>query len=598
MNSFIEIVFILSFLSFSFSFEKLDSDLKNVDVEVLIDLTSHLTRVTSNIKLYNQGVRAINVFHYSLDPFLSGKLSFIGAKEMDGEQEVAILKVESTVMDKKYNEAAFYRIKLSRPLNSLKTISIVVDTVYSDAQSPLPKEISQDDRQLVQFTGNLYYFSPYHTASEVISVHLSSDKIESYTQIRPVNLNQDIITYGPFKDILEYAEQKFTVHFENHSPFLTTWNLDRWIEVSHWGNIAVEEKLHIQHTGAKLKGSFSRYDFQRNPYGGSPSAIRSFKTLLPASGKDVYYRDGIGNISTSNLLELNEAVELEIRPRFPLFGGWQTRYTIGYNIPSYEHLYQQGNHYGLKMRFMDHIYDNQYVEDMRLSIVLPEGSRDITFSAPFPIDNKTEKLHFTYLDTIGRIHIDVRKRRLVDNHIQDFTIYYTFNSLMLLQEPILVFITVFLLFLFVIISVRLDFSIVKDGHAVLKMHHGEVINELCSLFGKKVILVEKVETAIEKYKANKDRTLIKNVKNYIDNERKQCNYRINQIQRENRFSDEIADWIKDITLKDSKLKENLDQTFNLFEKHGIKSGSSHSQEELDSERKELINQIQALLLTL
>ena len=80
MNSFIEIVFILSFLSFSFSFEKLDSDLKNVDVEVLIDLTSHLTRVTSNIKLYNQGVRAINVFHYSLDPYLSGKLSFIGAK--------------------------------------------------------------------------------------------------------------------------------------------------------------------------------------------------------------------------------------------------------------------------------------------------------------------------------------------------------------------------------------------------------------------------------------------------------------------------------------------------------------------------------------
>ena len=75
------------------------------------------------------------------------------------------------------------------------------------------------------------------------------------------------------------------------------------------------------------------------------------------------------------------------------------------------------------------------------------------------------------------------------------------------------------------------------------MHHGEVINELCSLFGKKVILVEKVETAIEKYKANKDRTLIKNVKNYIDNERKQCNYRINQIQRENIFSDEIADWV-------------------------------------------------------
>ena len=61
-----------------------------------------------------------------------------------------------------------------------------------------------------------------------------------------------------FLDIAPYKKQKLSVHFENHSPFLTTWRLERWIEVSHWGNIAVEEKMHIQHTGAKLKGSFSR----------------------------------------------------------------------------------------------------------------------------------------------------------------------------------------------------------------------------------------------------------------------------------------------------------------------------------------------------
>ena len=130
----------------------------------------------------------------------------------------------------------------------------------------------------------------------------------------------------------------------------------------------------MKHNGAKLKGSFSRYDYQRNPSGSGLSSIRSFKTLLPSAAMDVYYRDEIGNISTSNMLSLDEAVELEIRPRFPLFGGWQTNYYIGYNLPSHEYLFHQGSRYKLKMRFVDHVYDDQVVEDVLLKIILPEGA--------------------------------------------------------------------------------------------------------------------------------------------------------------------------------------------------------------------------------
>ena len=81
------------------------------------------------------------------------------------------------------------------------------------------------------------------------------------------------------------------VHYENNSPFLTVSKLTRVIEVSHWGNIAVEEFIDIRHTGAKLKGSFSRYDYQRMPNSGV-SSVKSFKTILPAAASDVYYRCG------------------------------------------------------------------------------------------------------------------------------------------------------------------------------------------------------------------------------------------------------------------------------------------------------------------
>lgn len=67
------------------------------------------------------------------------------------------------------------------------------------------------------------------------------------------------------------------VHFENNSPFLSVSPLVRHIEVSHWGNIAVEETLDIYHTGAKLKGSFSRFEYQRESSG--VSSVKSFKVI-------------------------------------------------------------------------------------------------------------------------------------------------------------------------------------------------------------------------------------------------------------------------------------------------------------------------------
>lgn len=66
-----------------------------------------------------------------------------------------------------------------------------------------------------------------------------------------------------------------SVHYENNSPFLTVTTMERIIEVSHWGNIAVEETIDILHSGAELKGSFSRYDYQRSQDGAA--SIKSFK---------------------------------------------------------------------------------------------------------------------------------------------------------------------------------------------------------------------------------------------------------------------------------------------------------------------------------
>lgn len=83
------------------------------------------------------------------------------------------------------------------------------------------------------------------------------------------------------------------VHFENNNPFLVVTSLSRTIEVSMWGNIAVEEVVDIRHSGAKLDGAFSRYEFQRENSG--IASVKSFKTILPASGITDIIRNALLN---------------------------------------------------------------------------------------------------------------------------------------------------------------------------------------------------------------------------------------------------------------------------------------------------------------
>ena len=66
---------------------------------------------------------------------------------------------------------------------------------------------------------------------------------------------------------------------------------------------------------------------------------------------------------------MGEVVEVEIRPRFPLFGGWKTKYTLGYNVPSYQLLFTAGNEYVLKIPFLDHVYDDMVVDKLTLKVV-------------------------------------------------------------------------------------------------------------------------------------------------------------------------------------------------------------------------------------
>ena len=63
------------------------------------------------------------------------------------------------------------------------------------------------------------------------------------------------------------------------------------------------------------------------------AAIRGFMASLPRTAHSVYFRDPIGNISTTSLNYRLQALEVILSPRYPLFGGWVTEFTLGYSLP-------------------------------------------------------------------------------------------------------------------------------------------------------------------------------------------------------------------------------------------------------------------------
>jgi oligosaccharyltransferase complex subunit alpha (ribophorin I) len=271
----------------------------------------------------------------------------------------------------------------------------------------------------------------------------------------------DTIQYGIYKNLAAFASSPLSIHFENNRPFLTITKFLRYVEVSHWGNIVVEDHISMRNDGARLKGPFSRYDYQINPQANGQSALKFLKQYLPTDAEDVYYRDDIGNISTSFLnMDEDEKLRLELRPRFPLFGSWKTDFYMGYNLPleKYVSIDNNGN-YVLNTTLIANWDIGISIDEAEVRIILPEGSSQIsTARSPFAVDI-SNGTHFTYLDYYGRPVLILKKTKLVNEHHQYFLIQYYFTSISLFLEPFLLISGFGTLLVTIILIRRIDLSI-------------------------------------------------------------------------------------------------------------------------------------------
>lgn len=336
-----------------------------------------------------------------------------------------------------------YEVKVPMELVSDKEImefKIQGATVHQS--EPFPRSIKQSERQLLLWKGDVKPRTPYATKEASIIVHIS-DSILNASSPLEMSKSQNKVTFGPYQDLDVYSgdsasTSQGTVHYLYTKPVITYVDYERHVQISHWGdNLATEDRIWVRNDGPKLKGHFNRAQNMLNLYS-SPlsermSQIYNLPIMLPYDSKDVYFVDAVGNVSTSRLAATPSLTgsprRLDLTPRFPILGGWNYTFTVGWN----QHMSANGHARINPLKpwrtrvAVPFLLSPKTVaiDEATLRIVLPEGAKDIDITLPFGVDSLSEEIFSTYLDTTGRPTFVFKRAKCTFRESQVVFIEYT-----------------------------------------------------------------------------------------------------------------------------------------------------------------------------
>eukprot|EP01017_Pseudomicrothorax_dubius_P041288 TRINITY_DN6585_c0_g2_i2.p1 TRINITY_DN6585_c0_g2~~TRINITY_DN6585_c0_g2_i2.p1 ORF type:complete len:461 (-),score=143.39 TRINITY_DN6585_c0_g2_i2:160-1542(-) len=433
-------------------------ELVNVDYKRIIDLYTQLLQLEVRIKVKNVGNRPVTTYLYAQPQNTSKNVAVVLPYE--GDTSLQIKKVARVTEP----TAVFFEITLANALQPGATTELVIKETHFSRMEPLPRKITLFDDQSVVLRENAQCFSPYETEVCTTTFKLPMTPI-SYDTVE-ATARGSVVEYGPFRQLPALSRRFVRLHYVSNTPFVVFKNVTRTVQVSHWGNIAVEDFLRISNEGANLTGEYSRVDYNSWAKNTGKAVLKEAHATLPYSASGVYYLDEIGNISTSNAVRDLSAniVRLRVEPRFHLFGGWSANWVIGYNLPTEDFLRQDvadSEQFVLNVNFGFH-FDRIMAEDYTLKVILPEGAKDIQYELPFEIDSVTREKFFYYLDIEGKPVLVFNKKNVLPFHNQVFKVSYRFKQESILIEPFLIFAAFSLFFLLMILLARLNFSFGKE----------------------------------------------------------------------------------------------------------------------------------------
>lgn len=447
---------------------------KNTNLVHVVSLEKNYVKENINVAIENIAKAAQDAYYL---PFTADQISRLGGVEVKDRKDIGAAPFVAEVVEfNQESDVQYLRIKLPKPLAPGASQTLGISYYLLKAYSPLPASIKQEEAQFLTYTFSAYLPSVYTTTKQKTEVKFPSANIPDYTKLPGSGDVTEFpqkqgakLTYGPFDEKPAGAHEPVTVRFEFNKPVTHISRLERDIEVSHWGgNVAFEDRYTLYHRGANLSSLFNRVKWQQAQYyKGATSALKELKFPLRVGSADPYYTDVIGNVSTSRFRSNQREALLEIKPRYPLFGGWKYPFTIGWNSDAKNFLRRTaGGGFILNVPFLEGPKQPEGVEyeQVELRVILPEGAEHVKFTTSIPaqsINSADVEIHKTFLDTIGRTALVIKARNLVDDfRDRELVISYDLPLSASLRKPLVVFGSAIAVFVgaYIIGNIKLEFT--------------------------------------------------------------------------------------------------------------------------------------------
>jgi oligosaccharyltransferase complex subunit alpha (ribophorin I) len=373
----------------------------------------------------------------------------------------------------------YYITRFPEPLQPKAQLTLAISYHFLSSLTPLPATIRQDETQYLTYTFSAYVPSVYPTLKQKTKLKLPTTDVPEYTTTTGLKSGSDpekqgtSFTYGPYETekVPPGTTHPVSIRYEFTKPILACSLLERDLEVSHWGgNLATEERYWLRNDAATLSDNFSRVKWAtQSYYNGPTSALKELKVPLKPGSVDPYFTDDIGNVSTSRYRpnRLRDA-SLELKPRYPVFGGWKYSFRIGWNnrLGSFLRKLKIGNSYALSVPFMEgpKMPEGIQYDHVQIRVILPEGATNVKWElvggSGMPALRSEISLHKTFMDTVGRTELKLKAVNVVDEAREaSLVIIYEYPFLAAFRKPLSIFVGVFGVFVAAWAIGRVDTSI-------------------------------------------------------------------------------------------------------------------------------------------
>ncbi|KAJ5169282.1 Ribophorin I [Penicillium coprophilum] len=439
---------------------------KNTNLVRNTNLEKSYVRETINVVVENIDKQPHNDYYI---PFPAEVFDRVAGFEVRDKKAL-----EKGRFDVDYTEAVssdgnqYFVIHLPEPLAPKSQITLGISYSVLSSLSPLPATIGQADKQYLTYSFSAYMPSAYTTNTQKTKLKFPSTNVPDYTTTDGLKSGSDperkgaTYTYGPYDTakVAPGTQHPITVRYEFTKPVISISLLERDLEVSHWGgNLATEERYWLRNNGSKLTKQFSRVEWTFANYQQAPtSAVRELTYPLLPGSVDPYFIDDIGNVSTSRYRPSigKSAGSLELKPRYPIFGGWNYSFRIGWNNDLASFLRRaagvNSDTYVLKAPLIEgpKMAEGIQYERVVVRVVLPEGAHNVRFEILEGTNSNglpgVNHIHAhlsslkTYMDTLGRTTLTLEVDSLTDEaRDSKFVVTYDYSMFDALRKPLTIF---------------------------------------------------------------------------------------------------------------------------------------------------------------